>query len=35
MYEAPDELARKVGILGIFSDCPTTVTNYANCMDLK
>jgi glycerophosphoryl diester phosphodiesterase len=28
-------LARKVGILGIFSDWPATVTYYANCMGLK
>ncbi len=27
-----DVLARKVGILGIFSDWPGTVTYYANCM---
>lgn len=30
-----DVLARKVGILGIFSDWPGTVTYYANCMGLK
>lgn len=30
-----DVLARKVGILGIFSDWPATVTYYANCMKLK
>jgi glycerophosphoryl diester phosphodiesterase len=35
MYKALDVLARKVGILGIFSDWPATVTYYANCMDLK
>lgn len=35
MYEALDVLARQVGILGIFSDWPATVTYYANCMDLK
>lgn len=34
MYEALDVLAREVGILGIFSDWPSTVTYYANCMDL-
>ncbi len=34
MYEALDVLARKVGILGIFSDWPATVTYYANCMGL-
>jgi glycerophosphoryl diester phosphodiesterase len=30
-----DVLAQKVGILGIFSDWPATVTYYANCMGLK
>ncbi len=35
MYYALDVLAREVGILGIFSDWPATVTFYANCMGLK
>jgi glycerophosphoryl diester phosphodiesterase len=35
MYKALDALARKVGIIGIFSDWPATVTYYANCMGLK
>jgi glycerophosphoryl diester phosphodiesterase len=35
MYKALDVLAREVGILGIFSDWPATVTYYANCMALK
>jgi len=35
MYKALDVLARKVGVLGIFSDWPATVTYYANCMHLK
>lgn len=35
MYEALDVLAQKVGILGIFSDWPATVTYYANCMGLE
>jgi len=35
MYKGLDALARKVGILGIFSDWPATVTYYANCMGLK
>jgi glycerophosphoryl diester phosphodiesterase len=35
MYKALDVLARKVNILGIFSDWPATVTYYANCMGLK
>jgi glycerophosphoryl diester phosphodiesterase len=30
-----DVLARQVGILGIFSDWPATVTFYANCAGLK
>lgn len=29
-----DVLAKDVGVLGIFSDWPATVTYYANCMDL-
>ncbi|SIS44458.1 glycerophosphodiester phosphodiesterase family protein [Neptunomonas antarctica] len=29
-----DVLAKEVGILGIFSDWPATVTYYANCMDI-
>jgi glycerophosphoryl diester phosphodiesterase len=35
MYKALDVLARKVGIEGIFSDWPATVTYYANCMGLR
>ena len=34
MYKALDVLATQVGILGIFSDWPATVTYYANCMGL-
>ncbi len=34
MYELLDVLARQVGISGIFSDWPATVTYYANCMGL-
>jgi glycerophosphoryl diester phosphodiesterase len=30
-----DVLAQDVGVLGVFSDWPATVTYYANCMDLK
>ena len=30
-----DVLAKQVGIIGIFSDWPATVTFYANCMGLK
>ncbi|MFZ1711825.1 MAG: glycerophosphodiester phosphodiesterase family protein [Nitrosomonas sp.] len=34
-YVTLDVLAKQVGILGIFSDWPATVTYYANCMKLK
>jgi glycerophosphoryl diester phosphodiesterase len=34
MFETLDVLARQVGIKGIFSDWPATVTYYANCMGL-
>ncbi len=33
--QALDVLAKDVGIVGIFSDWPATVTYYANCMGLK
>ena len=35
IYELVDVLAREVGVVGIFSDWPATVTFYANCMGLK
>jgi glycerophosphoryl diester phosphodiesterase len=35
MLEVLHVLAKDVGILGIFSDWPATVTYYANCMGLK
>jgi glycerophosphoryl diester phosphodiesterase len=35
MYTMLDVLAKEVGIIGIFSDWPATVTYYANCMGLK
>jgi glycerophosphoryl diester phosphodiesterase len=35
MLTVLDVLAKKVGIRGIFSDWPATVTYYANCMGLK
>ena len=35
MLEALDVLAREVGVLGVFSDWPATVTYYANCTGLK
>ncbi|MFT7057974.1 MAG: glycerophosphoryl diester phosphodiesterase [Pseudorhodobacter sp.] len=34
MYELVDVLAQDVGVKGIFSDWPATVTYYANCMGL-
>jgi glycerophosphoryl diester phosphodiesterase len=34
MYELVDVLAQQVGVVGIFSDWPGTVTYYANCMGL-
>jgi glycerophosphoryl diester phosphodiesterase len=33
--EALHVLAQDVGVLGVFSDWPATVTYYANCMGLK
>ncbi len=35
MMQVLDVLAKDVGILGVFSDWPATVTYYANCMGLK
>lgn len=35
MFELLHVLAQDVGIAGIFSDWPATVTYYANCMDLN
>jgi glycerophosphoryl diester phosphodiesterase len=34
-YEMLDVLARQVGVRGVFSDWPATVTYYASCMELK
>jgi glycerophosphoryl diester phosphodiesterase len=34
MLEVLDVLARRVGIRGMFTDWPATVTYYANCMGL-
>ena len=34
-YQTLDVLARKVGVLGVFTDWPATVTYYANCMGLN
>jgi hypothetical protein len=33
-FEVLDVLAKDVGVIGIFSDWPATVTYYANCMGL-
>lgn len=33
-FELLDVLAKDVGVIGVFSDWPATVTYYANCMDL-
>jgi glycerophosphoryl diester phosphodiesterase len=35
MYNALDVLIRDVGVMGVFSDWPATVTYYANCMGIK
>lgn len=35
VYKVLDVLARDVGVLGVFSDWPATVTYYANCMNLN
>lgn len=35
MYALLDVLAKEIGVLGVFSDWPATVTYYANCMQLK
>jgi len=35
IYEVLDVLARQVGVKGVFSDWPATVTYYANCMGLE
>jgi glycerophosphoryl diester phosphodiesterase len=34
VYTVLDVLAREVGVIGVFSDWPATVTYYANCMGL-
>ena len=35
IYEVLDVLAKQVGVKGVFTDWPATVTYYANCMGLK
>ncbi len=34
VYTVLDVLAKQVGVVGVFTDWPATVTYYANCMDL-
>ena len=34
-YKTLDVLAKKVGVLGVFTDWPASVTYYANCMGLR
>ncbi|WP_038173438.1 glycerophosphodiester phosphodiesterase family protein [Vibrio pacinii] len=34
MMKVLDVLAKEVGVIGVFSDWPSTVTYYANCMDI-
>ena len=35
VYRVLEVLAKDVGVLGVFSDWPATVTFYANCMGLR
>lgn len=35
VYPVLDVLAKEVGVLGVFTDWPATVTYYANCMGLE
>lgn len=35
MYKALEVLARQVGVIGVFSDWPATVSYYASCMGLE
>lgn len=35
VFEALDVMARQIGVLGVFTDWPATVTFYANCMGSK
>ncbi|WP_144391440.1 glycerophosphodiester phosphodiesterase family protein [Pleionea sediminis] len=34
-YKVLDVLARKVGVIGVFSDWPATTSFYANCMNIR
>jgi glycerophosphoryl diester phosphodiesterase len=35
MYYTLDALAQDVGVMGVFSDWPATVSYYASCMGLE
>ena len=35
VYAVLDVMAKDVGVLGVFTDWPATVTYYANCMNKK
>lgn len=35
MYRMLDVMAQEIGVIGVFSDWPATVSFYANCMGLK
>lgn len=35
MFEVLDVLAQEVGVIGVFSDWPATVSYYASCLDLN
>jgi glycerophosphoryl diester phosphodiesterase len=35
VFQALDVMARQIGVLGVFTDWPATVTFYANCMGMK
>jgi glycerophosphoryl diester phosphodiesterase len=35
MFTVLDVLARQVGVIGVFTDWPATVTYYANCTGLE
>ncbi len=35
VFQALDVMARQIGVLGVFTDWPATVTFYANCMGSK
>jgi glycerophosphoryl diester phosphodiesterase len=35
MFKVLDVLAKQVGVIGVFSDWPGTVSYYASCMNLE